>query len=138
MSRDYKLHYNKEFYPNGTKFLYKGNGIYNNVETSLDNVEIVWLYYERPYCYFQYGNNVFKCMYQEFKNGIVCVSPSNITKTHKKTKEIIWTDGMVTATIWYIIIMAIATIFYARIPIWIIATLMWCGYMKKNKIEIWR
>ena len=49
-----------------------------------------------------------------------------------KQKEIIWDDWMVAKTLWYIVIMVIATIFYGRIGIWILATIIWYLTTIKN------
>ena len=128
--------YKDNFYNKGTNVLYNGKCILNDKEVTLSNVVVEFLYND-SYWWFKYNNQIYKC--KSFENNIVSIiaDKPNINM-QPKTKEVVWTDEMVAATIWYIIIMLFATIFNARIAIWIIATIIWRGYINKNKIEIWR
>lgn len=136
--------YNNNNYPSGTKVLYNGVGFLNDKEILLSNVVVEFLYQESGWC-FKYNNNIYRCKDYNYEKYIVkiiydkqndMVQRSEVNK--HTAKEVVWTDGMVTATLWYVFIMLFGTIFYARIGIWIFATIIWWNYIQKNKIEIRR
>ena len=138
MGYGYKFLYNQKFYPSKTKFIYTGMGYTTIKVKKFTNAEIEWCFYENMKFYFKYEGELYHCPCEQFKEGIVGLIQSEQTDDTQKKKEVVWTDGMVAATIWYVIIMLFATIFNDRIGIWIISTIVWRGYINKNKIEIWR
>ena len=125
----YVFHYDKNSYQSGTKFTYCGKCILNGKEITLNNAEVTWLYDRGTYDYFSYNGEMYKCPSCDFKNGIVRA----INKNETKHTSMIWTDNMVSKTFWYILIMLVAFIFKERIGIWVIATIVWCSSMFKNK-----
>ena len=68
--------------------------------------------------------------------------PKHLQTTPAKPKGKSWTfqdelniDGLLIAWIWYVFIMAVATIFYDRIGIWILASIIFFSYRKKKLKE---
>lgn len=130
--------YNNQTYHNGTKVLFNGNCILNGSEAFLNNVVVKFMYSQGKYEYIEYNNNVYMCPWQNFEKSIVKIvtdenkaPPAN--NPIKEKEEIYWTDDMVTNTIWYVIIMLVATIFHERIGIWILATAIWYFSTFKHK-----
>lgn len=78
-----------------------------------------------------------------FNNNFVGIYNSNIRHTSVKnqhSKEHSFCDefnidGLLIAWFWYIFIMAVATIFYDRIGIWILASFVFFNYRKKKLKE---
>lgn len=126
MSYSYNFNYNKQFYPSGTKFIYKGIGIDNfGHSILLNNEEIIWKYYKNRNCYFLYNNKMYQCPFQKFKDGIIGLAHETTVNITPQKEEFYWTDEDVSKTIWYICIMLFAIIFHDRIFIWILATFIW-------------
>ena len=143
--------YNDVLYNKGTKV--KFTGIiekYHNIVLNFVEEEIEFLRLQQNACcvweaYIKYKDEVYWCTEKEFIDGIVSIGiPINqnrykrqedqkqidtakeyYTTYEEKPKEIIWDDWMVAKTLWYIFIMALATIFHGRIGIWILATYIW-------------
>lgn len=61
-------------------------------------------------------------------------SSQNVNKKIKLTDEF-KIDGLFIAWVWYIFIMAVATIFYSRIGIWILASIVFFSYRNKKLRE---
>lgn len=125
--------YKNVSYHSGTKAIFNGKCFINQTETTLINQPIVYLYTEKTDVYFQHEDIVYHCSSWDFKNRIVkIIADTNIPTLSEKTEVFYWTDDMVTKTIWYVVIMAVGTLFYARIVIWILATIIWYSSTFKN------
>lgn len=126
----YSFYYNKQCYQSGTKLVYTGSCTlqFGNEKIILNNTDIVWLYSRGAFVYFSYNDKKYMCPLKDFYKGIVRV----IDEKHDENTEMIWTDDMVTKTIWYIVIMLVAVIFKDRIGIWILATVIWYYSTFKN------
>jgi len=137
MSQNTKLKsfvYNKKVYQSGTNFIYNGKCILDKKEIYLSNAVVTYMYHCGQYQYFKDDNNVYVCIWQDFENNIVqIVTEENKAPPVKAKEEFYWTDSMVAKTIWYVIIMLVATVFHARIGIWILATVIWYFSTFKNK-----
>lgn len=137
--------YKNKFYTSGTKVLFKGKCFLGDKEVYLSNVVVEFMYTDNGWV-FKYDDNIYvyksnkhtpEFWQKQLEGCIVEIITDQSQISHKqKTKEVIWTDGMVAATIWYVVVMLFATIFYARVGIWIIATIIWRSYINKNKIVI--
>jgi hypothetical protein len=121
-------------YYSGTTLVYKGKCFLEDKEIILNN-EIVTFLYSKQYAYFKDSNGViYTCPSWNFTYGIVyIINDPNKPKPIEKEPEFYWTDEMVTKTLWYIIIMLVATIFKDAIFIWIFATIIWYNSVFKNK-----
>lgn len=119
--------YKNKSYPAGTKFVYNGECILNGKAILLNNTTVVFMYDYKQNKYFKDDDNIYMCPSDEFVNHIVQIGEL------KKKEEHYWTDEDVAKTIWYICIMLFGTLFYARLGIWIIATVIWyCSIFKKK------
>lgn len=58
---------------------------------------------------------------------------NNANKKHS-FKDELNIDGLLIAWIWYVFVMAVAVIFYDRIAIWIVASIIFINY-RKNKLK---
>ena len=58
-----------------------------------------------------------------------------LVQRNKTFKDELDVDGLLFAWMWYIFIMAIATIFYERIGIWILASIIFFNYRNKKLKE---
>lgn len=126
--------YKNKCYHNGTKILFNGKCILNGNEVFLNNVIVSFMYSQGKYKYIKYNNNVYMCPWQSFEKSIVkIVTDENKAPPVKAKEEFYWTDSMIAKTIWYVLIMLIATIFHERIGIWILATVVWYFSTFKNK-----
>jgi hypothetical protein len=119
--------YKNKVYQSGTQILYNGPCILNGDYIFLKNTIVKFMYYQETYAYFNDNNNVYMCPDLKFEDNIVQIVnvENNASSTSNKNKEIYWTDSMVAKTIWYILIMALFTIFHGRIFLWILATVVW-------------
>lgn len=133
--RSYGFYYKGKEYGKDTKIIYNGVCNLNGEKVHLNNETLILRYFEGAHVCFEYKNKMYKSYVGDFFPCIVDVTNESPKLTKK---EVVWTDGMVTATLWYVVVMIGAIFMYDRISIWIIATIVWRGYMKKNKIEIWR
>lgn len=138
MSYGCKFLYNQKSYPSKTKFIFTGIGYTTISEKLFTEAEIEWCFYENLQHYFKYEGKLYHCHFKKFEEGIIRLAQPEPVDIQPNKKEVVWTDGMVAATIWYILIMLFAIICNGRIAIWIIATIVWRRYIDKNKIEIWR
>lgn len=127
--------YKNDTHPSGTKLIYNGRCFINGKETELKNKIVTWLYNKDYDVYFSTNEVVYTCPCWEFKNHIVKIindKPHTFNNSKQKT-EIYWTNDMVAKTLWYIVVMLAAVIFYDRIAIWIIATIVWYTSTFKKK-----
>ena len=139
--------YKNKFYQSGTKVLFNGKCFLNDKEVYLSNVVVEFMYTDNGWV-FKYNDRIYIYKYnkhtpelwqKQLEGCIMEIITDQSQTLHKqKTKEVIWTDGMVAATIWYVGVMLFATIFHARFGIWILATIIWRNYINKNKTEVWR
>ena len=126
--------YKNKWYHCGTKILFNGKCILNGKEVFLNNTIVNFMYSQGQYRYVKDDNNIYMCPRLDFEKCIVkIVVDENKAPPAQEKEEFYWTDSMVTKTIWYVIIMLLATIFYDRIGIWIIATIVWYFSTFKNK-----
>ena len=125
--------YNNKVYQAGTRVLYNGPCIVNNNRTVVNNVAMSFMYYDGEYVYCKNGDAVYSFTNEEFKKNIVRILLDENKAPPETKSEFYWTDDMVTNTIWYIIIMLVGTIFYDRIAIWILATIIWYFSTFKKK-----
>jgi hypothetical protein len=131
----YKFYYRNKFYEAGTKFIYNGSCLSDGKEVFLNNQVCEYLYVENLTTYFKCNENIYTCKWEEFKWHICGIIEEKIEPPPIMQETVFyWTDEMVTKTIWYIVIMLAATIFYDRIGIWILATIVWyiSTFKKKN------
>ena len=100
----------------------------------LNNKEVTWLYSQKSYSYFKDDINTYMHDRWLFEDKIVrIIKDVQVTTQIEEKQTFYWTDDMVTKTIWYVFIMIVGTLFYARIAIWIIATIIWyCSTFKNN------
>ena len=76
------------------------------------------------------------CFYQTIRNEPVQMSTQVKKEPLKATfKNELCIDGLLIAWMWYVFIMAIAVIFYDRIGIWILASVIFFNYRKKKLKE---
>ena len=138
--------YKDQFYQSGTKVLFNGQCYLGEEEVTLSNVVVEFVRVEGQWWVFRYNDQLYQCEENDYTSYgvksrldqcIVQIVVDPVDEPDKpKTKEVIWTKGMVAATIWYIFIMLVGTIFYDRVLIWIGATLVWLAYIRKNRIII--
>lgn len=130
--------YNNISYHSGTKAIFNGKCFADKTEMTLINQPIVYLYTEKTNVYFQHNDIVYHCNSWDFKNRIVkIIVDTNIpttttTMTTNKTEVFYWTDDMITKTMWYVVIMIVATLFHARVALWILVTIIWYTSTFKN------
>lgn len=127
--------YKNKLYYSGTKLIFNGKCFLGQNETILNNQMVTWLYDQGGDVYFNDDINTYTCKQWDFVKRIVRIVPDVALSTPTEQEaEIYWTEDMVTKTLWYIIIMLVAVIFYERIGIWIIATIIWytSTFKKKN------
>lgn len=77
---------------------------------------------------------------KHFYNALCCVvenHPVNVPKSPKQHTFVneLGIDGLLIAWIWYIFIMVVGVIFYDRIGIWILASVIFFNYRKKKLKE---
>lgn len=131
--------YQNKTYPSGTIIIYNGKCLLNNCEVTLNNQCVKWLYQQDGKHYFMYYTWIYTCASWELKDRIVKIVDKSTTQpkpnvqTQQQKTEIYWTDDMVAKTLWYIVIMLAATIFYDRVGIWILATIIWYNSTFKKK-----
>ncbi len=125
--------YNNKVYQAGTKVAYSGPCILNNNRIIVNNLLVSFMYYDGGYVYCQNGDDIYKFLNNEFEKNIVRIVTDYNKAPPVAKEEFYWTDDMVTNTIWYVIIMLVGTIFYDRIAIWIIATIIWYFSTFKKK-----
>jgi hypothetical protein len=133
--RLYNFSYNGKFYGAGTKFIFNGRCLLNGREVFLDNQICEYLYTECLLRHFKHNENICTCRWEDFDWRIRGVVEDKVEQpTVQQKTEIYWTDDMVVKTIWYVMIMLVATIFYERVGIWIFATIVWyiSTFKKKN------
>jgi hypothetical protein len=137
MRQNYFIHNGKQ-YNSGDKvildfLLYKtymmrnanATFLYYNPETREYHIE----FYGEEYVYEE------KLFYKKLCSGISPRAPTSTNcKEYTFTNELN-VDGLFIAWIWYIFIMAIAIIFYDRIAIWILASVIFFGYRNKKLKE---
>lgn len=147
--------FNGNTYKRGTKVKFTGRiEKAPRIEIDLVEEEIIFLFTKRLYqfvwsTYVEYKDVVYWLKDSDFIDGIVAVGVQEdnnknpnvkqidstkeyYTVYEEKQKEIIWDDWMVAKTLWYIVIMLFATIFYGRVGIWILATVIWWNTTIKN------
>ena len=138
--------YKDQFYQSGTKVLFNGQCFLGEKEVTLSNVVVEFVRVEGQWWVFRYNDQLYQCVENDYTSYgvksrldqcIVQIVVDPVDEPNKpKTKEVIWTKGMVAATIWYILIMLVGTIFYDRVLIWIGATIVWLVYIRRNRIVI--
>lgn len=108
--------------------------------------EFVFRYYDTDVDLFSFkyrnSKKIFVCSMDEFVNNLESITGavdisyiSMITRRrdkHVSFKEELLISGMLYAWLWYIVIMAVGSIFYNRIAIWIITTGVFIGYRKRK------
>lgn len=130
---NYSFIYKKQSYPSGTNIVFNGKCFLEENEVILNNATVKWLYSIGCDEYFVDNENIYTCKSWDFRTRIVkIIAINNKQPIVKMKKEIVWTDDMVTKTLWYIVIMLVAIIFNDRVLIWIFATLIWYGITFKN------
>ena len=117
--------YNNKVYQSNTKILYNGICICNQNAIIINNKIVSFMYYDGQYIYFKDDNSVYKCTLTDFNKNIVQIVSDENKAPPKTNNEIYWTDSMVSKTIWYILVMIVATLFHERIGIWIFSTIVW-------------
>lgn len=129
--------YKNDVYYSGTQIMYNGKCNINDYETTSHNQVVTWLYCENGKHYFTHNNIIYTCPTWELKSKIVKIVYNPKEQVNMQTKsqktEIYWTNDMVTKTLWYIVVMLAATMFYDRIGIWILATIIWFNSTFKKK-----
>lgn len=131
----YHFTYKNELYHSGTKLIFNGKCFLGQNETILNNQMVTWLYDQGGDVYFSDDVNTYTCKQWNFVKRIVQIVPDvGLSIPTEQKTEVYWTEDMVTKTLWYIIIMLVAVIFYERIGIWILATIIWytSTFKKKN------
>ena len=130
----YQFNYKDKFYNSGTKFIFNGKCFLNGKEVVLDNQVCEYLYTEKLLRHFKCNGNIYTCKWEEFEWRIRGIVEDKIKQPQMQQEtKFYWTDDMVTKTIWYIIIMFVATFFHDRIGIWILATIIWYTSTFKKK-----
>ena len=133
--------YNNEKYNSGTVIILR---VFNCVPRNICNTKATFLYFDtekNKYIVEIYGNTHeyteenfyknFRCIFVGRNNADEkCIEP----KTHAMTDELNL-DGLLVAWMWYIFIMAIASIFYDRIGIWIFTSIVFFNYRHKKLKE---
>jgi hypothetical protein len=133
--RLYNFDYKGRFYNSGTKFIFNGKCLLDGEEVVLNDAICEYLYTENLLRHFKYNENIYTCRWEDFEWRIRGVIEDKVEQPVVQQKtEIYWTDDMVTKTIWYVVIMLAATLFYCRIGLWILATIIWytSTFKKKN------
>lgn len=102
--------------------------LYFDTDTNRYSVEIYGKTYE-------YTTEEF---YRDFRR--IYVKQNNVTKMQVEPKEHTFSDelnidGLLIAWIWYVFVMAVAVIFYDRIGIWIVASIMFFNYRNRKLKE---
>lgn len=141
MRQDYFV-YNNNRYPSGTIIIIKKYDIYAHM---LCNIKAKFLYcdMERNEYFVEIYGKEYKYGEQYFKDIFVCVYNQDIKATNiiKQTEnkhtfsDELNIDGLLIAWIWYVFIMVVAFIFYDRIAIWIIASIIFFNYRNRKLKE---
>lgn len=140
MKQNYFIYNNNRYYAGTTIIL----SIFDIYSRRVCNVKAKFLWYNDTSK--KYGVEIYgkECIYEEdsFNNNFIEIYEHNKTKTqapisHKEYKftDELNIDYMLIAWIWYIFIMLVAVIFYARIEIWILASVVFFNYRNKKLKE---
>lgn len=146
--RVYDFEYNGKMYGAGTIITMK---FYNSGLNRIEEKKV-------PFCYRTTMRDVYEIqlpngciqglLKQEFYDRIISVDDAvdtnvlqqtqvQIARENKKPtfKDELNIDGLFIAWMWYIFIMAVATIFRARIGIWVLASIVFFNYRKRKLRE---
>lgn len=117
----YNFWYKNKQYHSGTEFIYSGYCQLNGKEVMLKRQRCIYLYCENyQTVYFRSNANIYTDDAFYFSYGIEQIIPVENSVTNEQLYY--FTDDMFVNTIWYIVVMLVATIFNDRIAIWIFAT----------------
>ena len=131
--KHYSFLYKKQSYPSGTRLIFNGKCYLNGREVTLNNKEVTWLYNQKSYSYFTDGIETYTSDRWYFVDKVVNIVENIPVASQIEEKSVFyWTDEMIIKTMWYVVIMAVGTLFYARIFIWIFATIIWYNSTFKN------
>lgn len=125
--------FNNKVYQAGTKVIYSGPCILNDNAIMVNNLAVNFMYYDGMYVFCKNGNTIYKFLGSDFDKNIVMVVADGNKSPPVTKEEFYWTDDMVINTIWYVIIMIISSLFYDRIGLWILATVIWYFSTFKKK-----
>lgn len=141
MKQNYFVH-NGNRYDSGTIVILSSFDIYSR---RVCNMKYKFLYYDtetEEYNVEIYGKEE-KYKKERFNKDFICIYDPNIRhirenkqpeKTHTFTDELN-IDGLLIAWLWYVFIMAVGVIFYDRIGIWILASVIFFRYRNKKLKE---
>lgn len=146
VTQDYFIYNGKKYY-SGTIILVKSN---NHITHHIDSTEATFLYYlvNKQKYVIQIGNCTHYWNVDDFNNmflGITEKRNVNINKVMQEKYDAfdksytfideLYIDGLFVAWVWYIFIMAAATILKDRIGIWIFASIVFFCYRNKKLKE---
>ena len=113
--------YNNKTYNAGTEFIYSGECEANGQKTFLSNQHCKFLY-SQDKSYFQVGDTICSCHTFNFTQNLVSVI--EYVQPQEKQK-FYFTDDEIIKTVWYILLMLVATLFQDRVGLWILLTIIY-------------
>lgn len=141
MTQNYFI-YNGAKYASGTMIRIKQ---FNYITGKLHEVNAMFIAYHSDSCEYELEIDNLISMYSKsrFERVFCGVVGQNVIKHNQyqapkkefKFKDELDIDGMLIAWMWYVFIMAIATIFYDRIGIWIFVSVVFFNYRNKKLKE---
>ena len=134
--------YNGIKYVSGTMIRIKQ---FNYITGKLHEVNALFIAYHIDSCEYELKIDNLTSMYSKgrFEKVFCGIAGQNVvkhnqfqtTKKELKFKDELGIDGLLIAWMWYVFIMAIAIIFYDRIGIWILASVIFFNYRNKKLKE---
>lgn len=108
----------------------KAKFLWYDTDTKEYGIEIYGVQYNYNQVYF---NRIFKGLYDP--NYWKPKKPQPKVKESHTFSDELRIDGLAVAWVWYIFIMCVGILFYDRIGIWILASIIFFGYRKKKLKE---